>query len=317
MRSIRYRMKSLLHLFVFLYLTTIAADVFARHETIQDANGNTVSISAPYKRIISLYSAHTENLCSMGAQNLLVGISRTDDFPQSILHKTRFSYREDSEKFIARRPDLVLIRPMIERSYPQFIEKLRQAKIKVISLQPNSIEKMFDYWKTLAILCGREKEAEAMIAGFKDRINRVQNKLNTFENLQRPKVYFQSIHSKSKTFAPQSIGIFVLEQAGGINIGADAQQVRKTNIAYYGKERLLAKGSKIDIFLAQVGRMNPITRDIIMNEPGYQAIKAVREERVHLIEEQLVSRPTLRIAKGIEKLFDIFFPHPTQRTQTP
>ncbi len=65
------------------------------------------------------------------------------------LGKPRFSYREDPEKFLAVHPDLVLVRPMIERSYPQFINKLKQAGITVISLQPNSIDEMFGYWQDL------------------------------------------------------------------------------------------------------------------------------------------------------------------------
>ena len=82
-------------------------------KTIHDSQGNTILIEKPFNRIISLYSAHTENLCSIGAADQLVGISRSDDFPEDILTKPRFSYREDPEKFIAHNPDLVLIRPMV------------------------------------------------------------------------------------------------------------------------------------------------------------------------------------------------------------
>ena len=111
-----------------------------------------------------------------------------------------------------------------------------------------------------------------------------------------------------KTFARESIGVFVLDQAGGINIAADALQVRKTNIAVYGKEQLLSHGPEIDIFLAQHGRMNPVDINTIVNEPGFGAIKAVHEGRIYLIEEELVSRPTLRILDGIEQLNAIFYP---------
>jgi iron complex transport system substrate-binding protein len=101
--------------------------------------------------------------------------------------------------------------------------------------------------------------------------------------------------------------MFILATAGGVNIAADASQVRTTNIAYFGKEKLLSRGGDIDFFISQHGRMNPITKDIIMNEPGFKAIRAVRENRVYLIEEQLVSRPTLRILEGIDRLHTIFY----------
>jgi iron complex transport system substrate-binding protein len=284
-------------------------------KSIIDSSGQTISVDKPFTRIISLYSAHTENLCSLGAEELLVGISRSDDYPPSITGKPRFSYREDPEKFIALQPDLVLVRPMIERSYPQFIDKLKQAGIVVISLQPNGVEEMFDYWENLGILTGNETAAKEMIAAFNSRLQLIQDSLKNVTADQRPKVYFQSIHSKMKTFARDSIGVFVLEQAGGINIAADAEQVRGTNIAYLGKEQLLSLGSEIDIFLAQHGTMNPVNLDIIMKEPGFGAIKAIRNGQVYLIEEALVSRPTLRILDGIEQLNTLFFHSKKQELQ--
>jgi iron complex transport system substrate-binding protein len=294
---------------IFLFCGLIfSVPVMADSEkTIIDSSGQTISVPKPFKRIISLYSAHTENLCSLGAADLLVGISRSDDYPASIAGKPRFSYREDPEKFIALHPDLVLVRPMIEQSYPQFIDKLKQAGIAVISLQPNSVEEMFGYWENLGILTGHEAQATEMITAFNSRLKVVQDSLKDVKADRRPKVYFQSIHKKMKTFAPESIGVFVLEQAGGINIAAEAEQVRETNIAFFGKEQLLSHGSEIDIFLAQQGRMNPVDVETITNEPGFGAIKAVHNGQVYLIAEELVSRPTLRILEGIEQLNTLFF----------
>ncbi len=306
---------TLLYLFfccLFLLLCQLVGAQAAMADTsIVDSAGQTITLKKPFTRIISLYSAHTENLCGLGAEDLLVGISASDDYPPSINGKPQLSYREDPEKFIALHPDLVLVRPMIERSYPQFIDKMQQAGITVISLQPNSVDEMFTYWKNLGILTGHENQAEQMVAAFSARLKVVQDKVQEVPLKQRPKVYFQSIHKKMKTFAPESIGVFVLEQAGGVNIAAEALQVRNTNIAIFGKEQLLSHGPEIDIFLAQQGRMNPVDVETIIQEPGFNAIKAVREGKVYLIEEALVSRPTIRILEGIEQLHALLYPNIT------
>ncbi|MBW1635640.1 MAG: ABC transporter substrate-binding protein [Deltaproteobacteria bacterium] len=273
-----------------------------------DNNGRIISPDKPFNRIISLYSAHTENLCSLGAENQIIGISASDDYPSSILDRRRFSYREDVEKFIGARPDLVLVRPMIERSYPEFVKKLEQAGITVLSLQPGSVGELFHYWKTLGILTGRKKQAEKMVTSFQEGLQSITEKVSAIPLESRPKVYFESIHSKMKTFSATSIAMYVLDLAGGANIAKDAIQVRKTNIAAYGKERILKHASEIDIYLAQKGRMNPITIPTIVNEPGFKAIKAVMENRVYLVEESLVSRPTYRILEGVKKLNGIFYP---------
>ncbi len=261
-----------------------------------------------YSRIISLYSAHTENLVSIGAKEKLIGISTSDTYPSSILTKPRFSYREDPERFIAAQPDLILIRPMIERSYPQFVAKLRQAGIAVVSLQPNSTEEIYEYWCELGMLSGHLEQAEQLKDQFKIELTILRESFQHLSNEQRPHVYFESIHSKMKTFATKSIAIFALENAGGVNIATDARQMRTTNIAAYSKERILAKAHEIDVYLAQHGRMNPVTKDEIINEPGFQAIKAVHNGKVFLIEEELVSRPTVRILDGIRRLSELLYP---------
>ncbi|MCK4839429.1 MAG: ABC transporter substrate-binding protein, partial [Desulfobulbaceae bacterium] len=276
--------------------------------TIVDAGGQTVTINQPFTRIISLYGAHTENLFSLGLDAEIIGVTGSDDFPARANDKKRFSYREDAEKFIAARPDLVLVRPMIARAYPHLLAKLQQAGITVVSLQPTNIEDTFLYWRQLGTLTGRELEASGMVQTFQRGIATISRKVATVPTAKRQRVYFEAIHRKMKTFAPTSMTIFALTTAGGINVAADADQVRKTNIAAYGKERILSHAHEIDVFLAQKGVMNKIDRPRIMAEPGFPAIKAVQEGQVYLIDEKLVSRPTMRLLDGIRGIGGILYP---------
>ncbi len=279
----------------------------AATKTITDNSGQLVTVDRPFTRIISLYTAHTENLVSLGLEKKIIGISTSDDFPPAILNKPRFSYREDPEKFLAARPDLVLVRPMIERAYPQLLKKLRQAGITVVSLQPTGVKGIFAYWRQLGILTGREKEAEQMIGDFRQELARLQEDIAGIPAEQRPQVYFEAIHSKMKTFAPQSIAAFVLKKAGGVNVAVDADQVRQTNIAYYGKEHILAKANTIEVFLAQRGHMNPVSREKIIQEPGFGAIKAIQNDKVYIVEESIVSRPTMRLLDGIRTIRGLIY----------
>ncbi|MDF1613356.1 ABC transporter substrate-binding protein [Desulfurivibrio dismutans] len=275
---------------------------------VADNSGREIVVEQPFRRIISLYPAHTENLAALGLDQQVIGIGLSDDHPPHLLDRPRFSYREDPERYIGHRPDLVLTRPMIERAYPQLIAKLEQAGITVVSLQPTSMTGIFDYWRQLGMLTGREAAAEGMIAQFQRELAAIRQQVDDMPEEQRRRVFFSSIHRQMKTFAPQSIAMFVLEEAGGRNVATDAPRVRQTNIADYGKERILAKGDEIDLFLAQQGRMNPVDREIIKNEPGFGAIRAVREGEIHLIDERLVSRPTLRIIQGIRQVANILYP---------
>ena len=259
-----------------------------------------------YDRIISLYGAHTENLFSLGAGAQVIGVSRHESYPPEALAKAVFSYHDDPEKFLAARPDLVLIRPMIARGYGPLIRRLEQNGIRVVSLQPDSAAAMFAYWQTLGALTGRPAQAREMVQAFKEAASAIKARTDGIE--PRKKVYFEAIHRRMKTFAPQAMAIYVLETAGGINVADDAQSVRGTNIAAYGKERILSHADQIDAYIAQHGVMNPITRAQIEGEPGYQAIAAVREGQILIVDEMIVSRPTMRLLEGMQVIGAFLYP---------
>ncbi len=288
--------------FLVLFLPVVA---FAAGNPIVDSDGRVIVVEKPFTRIISLYAAHTRNLIDMGAGGQIVAVGRSD---RQLPDLPRLSFRDDPERLLALKPDLVLIRPMISRSYPQLVQRLEQSGVKVVSLQPAAIDEMFRYWETLGRLTGHPQEAGQMIARFGTGLADIKQQVDQIAQQDRKKVYFESIHKRMKTFAPSSMAIFVLESAGGINVAADALQVRKTNIAAYGKERILAKAGRIDVFLAQQGRMNQVTVEMIQQEPGFQVIKAVRENQIFLVDEKLVSRPTLGLLKGISTVFEILYP---------
>ncbi len=298
------------HLCIFFFvLFAILLQQNAMAAELTDLSGKTIHFEQPFTRIISLYGAHTENLASLGLDKEIIGRSKDDDYPTSITAKPEFT-SDNPEKFIAARPDLVLIRPMLQVRHPELFAKLQKVGITVISLQPTTIEQMYAYWRDLGKLTGKVQEAESMIGRFNSGLTQVREKFKDIPDDKRPRVYFESIHERMRTFSPDSIAIFALESAGGINIATDAIPRRSTNIADYGKERILSHASDIDVFLAQNGRMNRVDKMTLLEEPGFAPIKAIRDGRIYLIDEKEVSRPTLRLLQGVEQLYEIFYPSP-------
>ena len=273
-----------------------------------DSSGNKIIVERPYHRIISLYGAHSENLFSLGLDKEVIGVSPHEAFPPQATRKPAFSYHDGVERFLAARPDLVLIRPMIARGYPNLVSKLKEAGVCVVSLQPRTVREMFSYWIKLGLLTGREQEARRMISKFKRGIEDIRHVVEDIPRSKRKRVYFESIHSRMKTFSPESIAIFALNTAGGINVASDAHARKGTNIAAYGKERILSHAGEIDVYLAQRGAMNNITLRQILEEPGFTGIKAVREGRVYIIDEKIVSRPTMRLLDGIYEIGRFLYP---------
>jgi iron complex transport system substrate-binding protein len=273
---------------------------------IVDQGGRRLTIEKPFERIISLYAAHTENLLYLGLFDKIIGVSRHETYPPEAHEIPPFSYHDDPEKFLAARPDLVIVRPMIDRGYPQFVSMLEKNGITVVSLQPGTVEDMYTYWTILGVLGGAQLRATNIISQFKAAV--LEFRMLTDGHNSRKKVYFEAIHNKMKTFAPDSMAVFALETAGGINVASEAEPVRNTNIAYFGKERILSHSREIDVYLTQSGAMNRPTRALILNEPGFKTIKAVANDQIHIVDEQIVSRPTFRLLNGIYEIGRILYP---------
>lgn len=293
---------------VLIYMLTPGLHASERKKSFIDRSGNKIVVKMPFKRIISLYGAHSENLFSLGLDKEIIGVSKNETFPPRATKKPAFGYHDDAEKFIAAHPDLVLIRPMIAGGYINLVLKLQRAGITVVSLQPRTVEEMYSYWKKLGVLTGKQGRADEMIKVFHDRLNKIDLRVRKIPPSKKKTVYFEAIHSKMKTFSPSSIAIFALKSAGGMNIAHDAQARRGTNIAAYGKERILSHAEEIQVYLAQRGPMNPATIALIKEEGGFSAIRAVREGQIYIIDEQIVSRPTMRLLEGIYEIGRILYP---------
>jgi len=284
------------------------AEDFARLNAtcVRDQAGRRIEAARPFSRIVSLYGAHTEVLYALGAGSQVVGVSSRDPYPPRAGDKPVFSYHDGVERFLAASPDLILIRPMIERGYGRLVARLRDAGIAVASLQPRKPGEITEYWRILGILTGRQGRAREMVREFRN----ARDKLAELGDSVREKktVYFEAIHSEMKTFSPQSIAMHVLRTAGGINAAEGARPVRGTNIAAYGKERILARAEKIQVYLAQKGPMNQPTREMIRNEPGFSLIRAVQRGEIHIVNERIVSRPAPRLLLGIYRIGRILYP---------
>ena len=57
-----------------------------------DDDGRKVQLDKPCEKIISLYSAHTENLFTLGAGDKIIGVYKTSIYPPEAALLPRFDY---------------------------------------------------------------------------------------------------------------------------------------------------------------------------------------------------------------------------------
>ncbi len=294
-------------LFLFLIIFSFLASMTAFSQiVIYDDFGKVVLDNFP-QRIITLYGAHTENLFSLGVGDKIVGVSIHEDYPPPALRKPAFSYKDDPERLLSVAPDLVIVRKFIVNRYPNLVKQLKNAGVPVVSLSPENLEDFYKYLLVLGKITDREQKARRLISKFKKEVNKAKEKGDKVKKKKR--VFFESIGKNISTTTPGSITAELLDIVGAVNIAKNAKPKSPgSRIASFGIEKLLDNADKIDIYIAQRGVMNRVKLRSIYERAGFSEIKAVKEGKVYIIDEKIVSRPTMRLLWGLEELGKIIYP---------
>lgn len=276
--------------------------------TFIDDSGRKIEVNSPYNRIVTLYSAHTENLYTMGAGEKIIGVDKASTYPPEAAFLPRHDYKGDPESVIAAQPDLVIIRPFIERNYPNFVKSLKDAGVNIVSLYPSNSDDFEKYINILAMLTGSETQAQLELDKLKERVSEIQNKLAPVEKKQR--VFFESTEKNYRTVTVDSNPGRAILLAGGLNIALDAIPIEEgSSIAEYGIEKIMQNSDNIDVYITQRGAMNSGGSIISINQrQGFDAIKAVREGRILELNEKIISSPNFRYYKGVNEIARILYP---------
>ncbi len=278
---------------------------FTSNTVVVSESGKTVDLTKPHMRIISLYGAHTDVLIDIGARENLIGVDKSS----ADLGIELFSSKDSIEKFLSARPDLILIRPMIRDRFSGLVRALKNANLTVVTIKPTKFEGLDNYWLTLGRLSGYEKEAIQYTDDFHMKLAKLKKKADSIPINERKTVFFEARHKTNQTTSLEGIPAYILGVLDINNIAYDATPTKKgSSVANFPKELLLARGEKIDIYLAQYGAMNRPTVDIIKKAPGYKAIRAIREGKIYIIDEYDVSRPTNGLLDGIKEIGHIVYP---------
>ena len=273
-----------------------------------DNDNSLVVIQKPYTRIISLYSAHVENLFAIGADSSVIGIPRGNDYPPEAAALQAFDYNGDPEYVIAAEPDLVLIRPFVRRNSPDYIAEIEKAGIPVVSLYPESFEDFDTYILRLGMLTGKLPEAEESLSAFHMELAEIQKRT---DGIQKKKiVFFESTENQIRTVTPDSLPAKAIGFAGGINAAPSLPPISPgSSIARFGAEALLGIADNIDVYVVQQGAMNRTAAiESIKARPGFSAVNAVEKGQVLFISEKLISSVTFRYVEGVRILAEFLYP---------
>lgn len=260
---------------------------------ISDDTGTEIRLEHPVKRVVTLYGSLSDILDSIGAGSCLVARTESDsEGARAHLPAVGTHMRPNLELVAAFGPDIVL---QLETGRAQALESvrlLRKLGIPVAVFRIRSFAELFDAIKRIGILTGRVADAEKVVAVMQSRLKAIRERQQ--DSKIRPAVFFEVRYPNLLTAGTDSMVNEIIEAAGGRNAVS-----RPGMVSRISEEELLRL--EPDVYLVQKGPMNKNPRPLALR-PFFKELRAVKQERVFIVNEQSFSRPGPLSIDAVEEL---------------
>jgi iron complex transport system substrate-binding protein len=272
---------------------------YSATRTFTDEVGREVSFPFPPKRIVSLAPNITEILFSLGLDEEIAGVSVQSNFPEKARTKVRVgSYiRLDFEKIASLNPNLIIATGA--GNTRDMVDRLEKLGIPTYVIYPKNFRDILRSITHIGQVVNREKEARAIIEGMRKRCERV---MDLTKGLPRPKIFIQIGDVPIVTAGKGSFADDLIRIAGGENIAGKEKEVYPR----LGMEEILKRSPEVIV----ISSMNPTGdyQKILQEWTRWKTIPAVKNGRIHLIDSDLLDRPSPRIIEGLEELASVLHP---------
>ena len=287
--------------FLILFLFVFLSFSFSHSATgtFVDEVGREVTFSFPPKRIVSLAPNITEILFSLGLDEEIVGVSIHCNFPEKAKSRVRVgSYISlDFERITSLKPDLIIATGA--GNTREMVDRLEKLGFTTYVIYPKNFNDILQSIAHIGQVVNRDREAREIIEGMKKRAQRV---IQLTKDLPRPKVFIQIGDAPLVTVGKGSFADDLIRLAGGENIARKEKEVYPR----FGMEEILKRSPEVIV----VSSMNPKGdyQKTLQEWTRWKTIPAVKNGRIHLIDSDLLDRPSPRIIDGLEELARVLHP---------
>jgi len=260
----------------------------------RDDLGGPLPRPAAHARIVSLSPATTELLFALGAGDRLVGRTHWDAWPPAAhaVPDVGDGIRPSIEVILATRPDLVVLYATADNA--DAARAFRAAGIDVIAVRMDRIEDFGRVARILGDATATRDAAEVIVDSVGATLDRVRA---ATDSLPRPTVFLHSWDQPLIAIGGGSYLSQLIEIAGARNIFGEMADP-SPQVSF---EEVLRRDP--DFVLG-----GPQTAANLRSGPRWQALAAVREGRILVMDTTLVSRPGTRLGEAAVSLARLLHP---------
>lgn len=235
-------------------------------------------------RIVSLSPSITELLFALGFDEEIVGVTKYCDFPEKAKSKPQMGGWSDSDlvKVRAANPDIVFTSTVVQQSV---YDNAKLLGLNIVHVDPRTLKQVLESFITIGSLVGRGKEAEDLVAHLNTEFEKLRN-------VPSARIYVEEWPSTvSCNWVPD-----VVEIAGGISLGRSGMLSHPITI-----EDIKRFDPDI-IVISWCGVSIRVPKEKIIERPGWKDLRAVKNDKIFIIDDSLLNRPGPRLLDGAQLL---------------
>lgn len=269
---------------------------------LRDDLGYAHEVRRPPQRIVSLAPNITEILFALGLESRIVGVTRYCDFPPAAGAKEKIGGLVDPnvEKIQALEPDLVI---GFRGNPVRILIRLRELGLPVFVLEMGSdMESVFRIIRTVGTVTLQRMEAEYLTRALEKDYASIRSALRRAQH--RPDVFFILYGMGLWTGGRESFIHDLVEKAEGKNIAGRIPR----KWLHYNREQLIHDDPDIIIIITRTRKDFLKAKAWLKDHPAFQALKAVRTDHIHYLDENLATRPGPRLIQAYGQVARILHP---------
>ena len=263
----------------------------ARAVTLNDANGQLLTLAAPARRIVSLAPHITELVYAAGAGGQLVGVVNFSDYPPEAAALPQIgSYNAlDLEAIASLHPDLALAWRSGNRE--AHLTRLRALGIPVFVSEARSLEEVAASIVQIGTLAGTGEVATAAAEAFRGRHALLRARYQTEPPVR---MFYQVWNDPLMTINGEHLISAVIRLCGGVNVFAGLDQlapkINEEAVLAADPEAIVASG------------MDQARPEWLDDWRRWRGMTAVARDNLFFIPPDLLQRHTPRVLDGAEQL---------------
>jgi iron complex transport system substrate-binding protein len=292
------KLVTLVMLIVFLAL------VWSYPITVVDDAGRTVTITQRPQRVICAAPSTTKFLQYLGLEDKIIAVTNWDDFEAERIGDL---FPINLEKIVSLNPDLIFTFGGFQ--LPEVV-KLEQQGLTTVVLNANSVQQILNDLVLVGTIMGIPEKAKQLANQLQERYLNIAKKGYNIPFDKRVKVVFlMDIPGPDVreiwTCGQGSYLNDLITLAGGANIAA--LFTGPNGFLPISLEYIVSQNPDVLIVTSYVPNSEGQIKEKISNHSILKSLKAVKNKRIYVYDNYLLSLPVPQLVEYIEKFYNDFY----------